>query len=687
MAEKLARLSLYRIQDILFHLPLRYEDRTRVVPIGALHHSSRSVIEGVVEHSAISFSRSGRQRRRMLMVHISDGTGSIKLRFFNFSKAQQANLANGTKIRCYGEVRRVVNHLEMMHPEYTAVSEHVDVATEETLTPVYPTTDGVHQLSIRRLIEQTIEKLNQKNSELLTDYLPQSLIKETGLFDASLADLSAAINFIHYPPPDVSLQKLDEGSHPAQQRLAFEELLAHQLSLQKLRQRVQAQGAEKLSDGGELLQAYIKQLPFELTGAQQKVMRVIEKDLASGQPMLRLVQGDVGSGKTVVAFAACLMAVNSGRQAAVMAPTEILAEQHYQNFSLWAEELDLTIAWLSGKTKAKQRREMLEIIRNGEANIVVGTHALFQDEVEFNHLSMVVIDEQHRFGVHQRLALKEKGKNQGLSAHQLIMTATPIPRTLAMTAYGDLDVSVIDELPPGRTPVKTVVLPESRRPDVIQRVRAAIAEGRQVYWVCTLVEESEVLQCQAAEDTQILLQEQMPEFLIGLVHGRMKPVEKEYVMQQFKNKGLQLLVATTVIEVGVDVPNASLMIIENAERLGLSQLHQLRGRVGRGSTASSCVLMYSSPLSKTAKKRLAIMRETNSGFDIAEEDLKIRGPGEVLGTRQTGLMQFRIADIVRDEHLIPAVHETAEIIFEKYPKIIDPLIRRWLSGAEQYAEV
>lgn len=687
MAEKLTRLNLYRLQDILFHLPLRYEDRTRVVPIGALQHGSRVVIEGEVEHSAISFSRSGRQRRRMLMVHLSDGTGSIKLRFFNFSKAQQANLANGAQIRCYGEVRRVINHLEMMHPEYHQLSEQQSASAEETLTPVYPTTDGVHQLTLRRLVEQAIALLNQQGSELLIDYLPAALLKNNDAFDSNLLDLKTTINFMHYPPPDVSLEQLDQGIHPAQQRLAFEELLAHQLSLQKLREKIQRQGAEKLSDGGELLQAYIKQLPFDLTSAQKKVIHIIENDVASGKPMLRLVQGDVGSGKTVVAFAACLMAVHSGRQAAVMAPTEILAEQHYQNFLLWAEELDLQVAWLSGKTKTKQRRDMLEIIRNGEADIVVGTHALFQDEVEFNKLSMVVIDEQHRFGVHQRLALKNKAKNTGLTTHQLIMTATPIPRTLSMTAYGDLDVSVIDELPPGRTPVKTVVMPESRRPDVIQRVRAAIAEGRQVYWVCTLVEESEVLQCQAAEDTQTLLQEQMPEFHIGLVHGRMKPAEKESVMQAFKNKGLQLLVATTVIEVGVDVPNASLMIIENAERLGLSQLHQLRGRVGRGSAASSCVLMYSNPLSKTAKKRLAIMRETNSGFDIAEADLKIRGPGEVLGTRQTGLMQFRIADILRDEKLIPAVHDCAVEVIKKYPEIVEPLIRRWLSGADQYGEV
>ena len=683
MAEKLARLNLFQIQDVLFHLPLRYEDRTKIVPIGALRHSDRYVIEGKVDHSAISFSRSGRQRRRMLIVHLSDGTGSIKLRFFNFSKAQQEKLSNGTRLRCYGEVRRVTNHLEIIHPEFSSVNDLNEDTAEETLTALYPATDGVHQLTLRRLVDQAIELLNKPDSKLLTDYLPNEITDDLLSFNGEKNNLSSAINFIHRPPPDVSLRKMEEGSHPVQQRLSFEELLAHQLSLQKLREKIQHQGAKKLSDGGDLLKSYIKLLPFELTGAQQKVINVIRDDVISGKPMLRLIQGDVGSGKTVVAFSACLMAVNSGRQAAVMAPTEILAEQHYQNFLIWGAELDLKIAWLSGKTKVKQRREMLEIIRNGEADIVVGTHALFQDDVEFNKLSMVVIDEQHRFGVHQRLALK----NKGVSAHQLIMTATPIPRTLAMTAYGDLDVSVIDELPPGRTPVKTVVLPEARRPDVIQRVRAAIAEGRQVYWVCTLVEESEVLQCQAAEDTQTLLQEQMPEFQIGLVHGRMKPIEKETVMQQFKNKGLQLLVATTVIEVGVDVPNASLMIIENAERLGLSQLHQLRGRVGRGSTASSCLLMYSNPLSKTAKKRLAIMRETNSGFDIAEEDLKIRGPGEVLGTRQTGLMQFRIADIIRDENLIPLVHQSAEIILKKYPEIVDPLIRRWLSGSERYAEV
>jgi len=682
MAEKLARLNLHCIQDVLFHLPLRYEDRTRIVPIGSLHHSNRAVIEGIVEHLAISFSRSGRQRRRMLMVHLADGTGSIKLRFFNFSKAQQEKLAKGTRIRCYGEARRVTNHLELIHPEFSAVSDTEETAAEEALTPIYPTTEGVHQLTLKRLIDQVLIQLNQPDTNLLQDFL-----SGTELSDKKTIDLKSAINFIHRPPPDVSLSVLDEGVHPAQQRLAFEELLAHQLSLQILREKIQSQGAEKLSDGGELLQQYLKKLPFDLTCAQKKVVKVIQKDICIAKPMLRLVQGDVGSGKTVVAFSACLMAVNAGRQAAVMAPTEILAEQHFQNFQLWTKDLGLTVAWLSGKTKTKQRREMLEIIASGEADIVVGTHALFQDEVEFNHLSLVVIDEQHRFGVHQRMALKNKGNKTGLPAHQLIMTATPIPRTLAMTAYGDLDVSVIDELPPGRTPVKTVVLPESRRADVVQRVQAAIGEGRQVYWVCTLVEESEVLQCQAAEDTQQLLQEQMPEFCIGLVHGRMKPAEKEAVMQRFKNKTINLLVATTVIEVGVDVPNASLMIIENSERLGLSQLHQLRGRVGRGSTASSCVLMYSSPLSKTGKKRLAVMRETNSGFDIAEEDLKIRGPGEVLGTRQTGMMQFRIADILRDDRLIPRVQKMAEKIVNKQPEIIKPLIKRWLSGAEQYGEV
>lgn len=683
MAEKLARLNLFRLQDVLFHLPLRYEDRTRIVPIGSLHHSNRAVIEGVVEHSAISFSRSGRQRRRMLMVHLADSTGSIKLRFFNFSKAQQEKFSKGTRLRCYGEARRVTNHLEIIHPEFSEVLENSLTPTDEALTPIYPTTDGVHQLTLKKLIDQVLEILNRENSNLLMDYLPEEMVKKISVIGNDVVDLKSAINFIHRPPPDVSLSALDEGIHPSQQRLAFEELLTHQLSLQQLREKIQSQGAEVLSEGGELLQHYLELLPFELTGAQSKVIEVVKHDVTLDKPMLRLVQGDVGSGKTVVAFAACLMAVNSGRQAAVMAPTEILAEQHFQNFTQWASELGIKVAWLSGKTKIKQRREMLAIIESGEANIVVGTHALFQDEVKFNHLSLVVIDEQHRFGVHQRLALK----NKGVKAHQLIMTATPIPRTLAMTAYGDLDVSVIDELPPGRTPVKTVVLHEARRPDVIQRVRAAIAEGRQVYWVCTLVEESEALQCQAAEDTQILLQEIMPEFHIGLVHGRMKSIEKETVMSEFKNKKINLLVATTVIEVGVDVPNASLMIIENSERLGLSQLHQLRGRVGRGSTASSCVLIYSNPLSKTAKKRLAIMRETNSGFDIAEEDLKIRGPGEVLGTRQTGMMQFRIADILRDEKLIPLVHVTAENIVQQHPEIIEPLIRRWLSGAEQYGEV
>ncbi|MCW8956422.1 MAG: ATP-dependent DNA helicase RecG, partial [Gammaproteobacteria bacterium] len=537
-----------------------------------------------------------------------------------------------------------------------------------------------HQTLLRKISQQALQLLQQ--GQILEDHLPASLLQEF-----KLPTLAEAIQYVHRPPPNASLSKLSEGQHPAQKRLILEELLAHHLSLQDLRNQHRQHDAIVLGSQNHLLHRFIKSLPFELTPAQLKVNQVILGDLEQQQPMMRLVQGDVGSGKTVVAALACLKAIDAGYQSVLMAPTEILAEQHYQNFKAWFEPLGITVAWLSGKLKGKKRQQMLDLIAGAEAMMVVGTHALFQDDVQFNRLALAVIDEQHRFGVHQRLALRDKGAADGQVVHQLIMTATPIPRSLAMTAYADLDYSVIDELPPGRTPVTTVAIGEERREDVIQRVKQACTEGKQAYWVCTLIEESDVLQCQAAEDTSAMLASQLPDLSIGLVHGRLKAAEKEQIMQQFKQGAIDLLVATTVIEVGVDVANASLMIIENAERLGLSQLHQLRGRVGRGSAVSHCVLMYRNPLSQLAKARLSIMRKTNSGFEIAQKDLEIRGPGEVLGTRQTGNIVMRIADVVRDEYLLDEVKQIAHKLSLQQPASIQPIIRRWLGQQQAYGSI
>jgi ATP-dependent DNA helicase RecG len=676
VAGKLARLGIYTIQDLLFHLPLRYQDRTQIVPIGSLRPGDQVVVEGEVEICEIGYGK-----RRSLLCRISDGTGFITLRFFHFTAAQKNNLARGVCLRCFGEVRNGTASREMIHPEYVRIEEGMQGEAEASLTPIYPTTEGVHQLKLRDLTEQVLVRMEQACPDI-TEWLPEPILSQL-----QLPSLSEAVRFLHRPPPGVSLHALEEGRHPAQQRLVFEELLAHQLSLVRLRSRVQHFCAPALDVDGALWGSLRVQLPFELTQAQLRVINEIGRDLVAPHPMMRLVQGDVGSGKTVVAAAAALAAIETGFQVALMAPTEILAEQHYRNFLQWLEPLELPVAWLSGRQKGKVRERVLQQIEQGEARLVVGTHALFQEGVEFQHLALVIVDEQHRFGVHQRLALREKGQANGMHPHQLIMTATPIPRTLAMTVYADLDVSVIDELPPGRIPVKTVVIPESRRAEVVQRVHKACALGQQAYWVCTLIEESEVLQCQAAEDAQLQLQQALPELRIALVHGRMKAAEKEGVMRRFKEGEIDLLVATTVIEVGVDVGNASLMIIENAERLGLSQLHQLRGRVGRGNAESSCVLMYHGALSALARARLGVMRETTDGFEIARRDLEIRGPGEVLGTRQTGMMQMRIADLLRDQALLPSVQQTAQLLLAQYPRHVGPLIQRWIGEGVQYSAV
>jgi ATP-dependent DNA helicase RecG len=675
-AERLARLGIRSVQDILFHLPLRYQDRTRVVPIGSLRPGDQAVIEGEVDHAEIRLGR-----RRSLLVHLSDGTGALILRFFHFSAAQKEGLGKGARLRCFGEVRNGPNSYELVHPEYQRLNEGAAAPVADSLTPIYPTTEGMHQLTWRDLTDQALQLL-ERGEAGLEELLPGELRRRE-----QLPALAAALRFVHRPPPEVSQAALLQGRHPAQRRLAFEELLAHQVSLRRLRQAQRRTGAPALVGDGALRAGLRRALPFALTGAQQRVLAEIAADLQAEHPMLRLVQGDVGSGKTVVAALAALQAVEAGHQVALMAPTELLAEQHLRNLRDWLEPLGVPVGWLTGRQKGAARRAVVAELAAGALPVVVGTHALFQDEVGFQALGLVIVDEQHRFGVHQRLALREKGRAGGAVPHQLIMTATPIPRTLAMTAYADLDLSVIDELPPGRSPVQTVVISDARRDEVVARVDQACAAGRQAYWVCTLIEESEALQCQAAEDTAALLAEALPQRRVGLVHGRLKAVDKEQVMAAFTAGELDLLVATTVIEVGVDVPNASLMIIENPERLGLAQLHQLRGRVGRGAVQSHCVLMYHPPLTSQARERLGVLRQTGDGFLIAQKDLELRGPGEVLGTRQTGDLQFRVADLLRDQDLVPAVQRAADELLAGHPRQAGQLVRRWIGEKADYAQV
>lgn len=674
MAEKLAKLHLNTVQDLLFHLPIRYQDRTRVIPIGQLRFGDEAVIEGQVTGCEIKMGK-----RRSLLCRIQDHTGTLCLRFFHFSAAQKKQLASGKRVRCFGEIRRGSTGFEIYHPEYQVISGNETQEETAQLTPIYPLTEGLTQTKIRQLCEQALEQLTPYN---LQEWLPEEIRVQF-----NLPPLSDSILFLHHPSRDVDLEQLRSGCHPAQYRLSFEELMAHQLSLIGKRIKAKQDASIKIPTAGELSHALLNQLPFLPTNAQKRVFHEILTDLNSGHPMLRLVQGDVGSGKTLVAALAAASVVQEGYQVAIMAPTEILAEQHYINFTQWFKPLGLHVAWMTGKLKGKVREKERVDIASGAAKIVVGTHALFQDTIEFDRLALAIIDEQHRFGVHQRMALREKGMIHGFQPHQLIMTATPIPRTLAMSAYADLDCSIIDELPPGRTPVNTIVVSDQRRQEVIERVRSACEEGKQTYWVCTLIEESEALQCQAAEDTAIILQEQLNGLSIGLVHGRLKAQEKANIMTKFKAGEIQLLVATTVIEVGVDVPNASLMVIENPERLGLAQLHQLRGRVGRGQTASHCVLLYKSPLGRSGKERLSTMRETSDGFKIAEKDLELRGPGELLGTRQTGLWEFKVADLQRDKGLLDDVQKAAALLHAHHPEHVSPLLSRWLPNHNQYLNV
>ncbi|OAI04817.1 ATP-dependent DNA helicase RecG [Methylomonas methanica] len=674
-AARLEKLGIHTLQDLLFHLPLRYQDRSRIVPISHLSPGMTTLVCGTVE-----FTDSIQRGRPSVICRIADDSGSLSIRFFHFSVQQSQQLKPGTLLGCFGEIRYGYNGLEMVHPEYKIVSA-AEQLLETTLTPVYPLTEGISQSTLRKAIKQALTLCLQSDSAI-TDWLPANLLTEHGY-----PSLNDALQTLHNPPPHLSAEIISGGSLPALKRLVFEEFLAHHLALLQGKLAYKSWQSPVFELNNAAKQAFLKSLPFQLTGAQQRVSTQIESDCRQTQPMLRLVQGDVGSGKTVVAALASLLALNSGYQVAIMAPTELLAEQHFRNFSLWFAETGYQMLFLTGQLKGKSRQATLEALTDGSANIVIGTHALFQDSVHFHRLGLIVIDEQHRFGVHQRLALREKGQHGGLRPHQLIMTATPIPRTLAMLQYSDLDISIIDELPPGRKPIATSVISSERREEVIGRIEHWVAQQRQAYWVCTLIEESEVLQCEAAEKTAAYLCQALPNVRVGLVHGRMKAAEKDAVMQAFNNRDCDLLVATTVIEVGVDVPNAGLMIIENPERLGLSQLHQLRGRVGRGNQDSYCLLLYQAPLSQAGKQRLAILKESNDGFVIAEKDLELRGPGEVMGTRQTGQMQFKIADLSRDSDLLELIPAAAQLIHRQHPDAIQPLIQRWIGHSRHYAEV
>ncbi len=673
LAARLAVLGLETVEDLLFHLPIRYEDRTRVTPIGAVRPFTTAQVEGEVLAADILFGR-----RRSLLVKMGDSTGIVALRFYHFNAAQKAQFARGVKVRAFGDARPGSTGLEFYHPEYRVLAPGSTPPLADRLTPVYGITEGVTQQRVRALTDAAIM--------LLARHAPAELVPPELLARFRLPALREALDFVHHPPPGARTETLSDGSHPAIRRLALEELAAHHLSMLAVRKEIRRHKAPALPPNPPLAQRLKASLPYALTGAQQRVLADIAADLMQPVPMLRLVQGDVGAGKTAVAALAAAQALGGGVQVALMAPTEILAEQHFRTFRQWFEPLGIPVGWLTSRLKKREREATISALADGSLPLVIGTHALFQQDVAFARLGLVVVDEQHRFGVQQRLALRDKGGEAGI-AHQLIMTATPIPRTLAMSAYGDLDTSVIDELPPGRTPVQTVVLGEERRPDIIERIRGACEERKQAYWVCPLVEDSEEVEAQAAESTFADLQAALPGVRVGLVHGRLKATQKAATMDAFKRGELDLLVATTVIEVGVDVPNASLMVIENAERLGLAQLHQLRGRVGRGAQQSFCVLMYKSPLSQLGRERLAVMRETTDGFRIAEKDLELRGPGEVLGTRQTGELTLRVADLMRDAALVEVARELAKELEQRHPDKVPLLIRRWIGEAVRYSRV
>ncbi len=674
LAAKLERLQLKRVEDLLFLLPHRYEDRTTLFRIGTVKPGMRCLVSGEVLLAETVY-----RGRRSLLVRIGDGSGQITLRFFYFSQQQQSQFRKGAVITAFGDVRTGPVGFEMVHPEYRVLRPGQRVEVGDRLTPVYPVTEGVQQGRLRNLVGQALE--------LMYRAPPEELLPESVRERYAMPSLAEALEYLHRPPPEADLDSIGAGRHPCQKRLSFEELLAHYMSLRNLRHMARKQYAVALEKGEDAVEKFVSQLPFRLTAAQRRVIREITADLALPHPMMRLIQGDVGSGKTVVAAAACLKALDCGVQAAVMAPTELLAEQHWQNFCDWFGNSAHQLAWLSGSQRASERRASLEAIESGAAGLIIGTHALFQEGVTFSRLALVVIDEQHRFGVHQRMALRDKGIEGGEHPHQLVMTATPIPRTLAMAAYADLDVSIIDELPPGRQAVQTIALPDTRRGEVVERVRTACENGHQAYWVCPLIGESEALDYETAEATFHMLEDALAPLSVGLVHGRLKPAAKEKIMRAFKQGAIHVLVATTVIEVGVDVPNASLMIIENTERMGLSQLHQLRGRVGRGAAQSHCVMLYRQPLGQMAKSRLAVLRDTNDGFVVAQRDLELRGPGELLGTRQTGLPEYRIADLVRDAALMPGVQASAEAMQRDDPAAARAIVRRWLGDTSRYGKV
>jgi ATP-dependent DNA helicase RecG len=672
LAEKLAKLEVNRASDLLFLLPIRYEDRTRLSPLGSLRTGQKAVIEADIELTEVVY-----RRRRTMLCRVADGTGMLTLRFFYFSRHQQQALARGRRVRCYGEVRSGPGGPEMIHPEYRLLRPGEDTELEDRLTPIYPTTEGVQQTRIRKLVNLALERCLDD----LDDYLPGDW-----LADLELPDLRSAIELLHRPPRDIALEALTTGRHPAQRRLALEEILAHHLSLRILKTRAKRNRATQILPSPDLPD-FLDSLGFRLTPGQNKALEDILEDFGTGHPMMRLVQGDVGCGKTVVAAAAAHCVARANCQTAIMAPTELLAEQHRSSFENWLEPAGIRVGWLAGGQRRKERTQTLEQLASGDCHCVVGTHALFQDTVSFKNLGLVVVDEQHRFGVHQRLKLMEKGGGPDTSPHQLVMTATPIPRTLAMTAYADLDTTNIRDMPPGRQPVTTVALPETRRSEVIARVRDACAHGQQAYWVCPLIEESEAVRYEAAEAMHAMLSAELPDLKVGLVHGRMRSDDKDSAMQRFSRGETRVLVATTVIEVGVDVPAATLMIVENSERMGLAQLHQLRGRVGRGSDPSSCVLLYRAPLSAIAKKRLGVLRDTTDGFEVSRHDLELRGPGEVLGVRQTGLMQLRVADLIRDSELVPLVQQLATRLLDERPDATRALMARWIGSGAAYGAV
>ncbi|MGY0205497.1 ATP-dependent DNA helicase RecG [Acinetobacter soli] len=667
-ASLLEKLHLFNTDDLLFHLPRDYEDRSTVIAMNQLVVGRTYLLEGWVK--SVDFPPG---KRKSVAALVQDDFGKVTLRFYYLYKGLTDKLTPGNRLRIFGEVRVGARGLELYHPEIQVIREHTPLPKTQ-LTAIYPSTEGLTQTKLRDYIKQALAQFSDQLPELLPEKFTNGYA------------LKEALHYIHEPPLNANMQQLAQGSHPAQQRLIFEELVAHQVSLLTRRAYIRQIAAPPFAYSQVLAKALLAQLPFHMTQAQKRVSHEIAKDLQRPEPMLRLVQGDVGAGKTLVAAVAACHALEAEWQVALMAPTEILAEQHYLNFKRWFEPLNIQVAWLSGKQKGKARAQAEQLIQTGQAQLVVGTHALFQDNVEFAKLGLVIIDEQHRFGVDQRLALRNKGVDH-LTPHQLVMTATPIPRTLAMSAYGDLDTSVIDELPPGRTPIQTVTIPLDRREEVLNRIANNCKDGKQAYWVCTLVEQSETLDAQAAQATYEEILSRFPELKVGLVHGKMKADEKQAVMAAFKANELQLLIATTVIEVGVDVPNASIMVIENAERLGLSQLHQLRGRVGRGAQASFCVLLYKHPLSQNGQERLSILRESNDGFVIAEKDLELRGPGELLGTKQTGDMNFRVAKLERDDHLLTQAHYVAGQMLSDYPEQADALLRRWLPEAPRYAYV